>query len=97
MLEVIILIFLCREISKLAYKKGLKAITWKIYCIAAWFVTEIIGWIVGFIWFGPDNLISIMLVGFLFSFTSYFFIKHRLNSFPDKPMDSDIENIGRVL
>ncbi len=97
MLEVIILIFLCREITKLANKKGLKPSTWKIYCIIAWFITEIFGWIVGLVWFGADNLFSVMLVGFLFSFTSYLFVKHRLNRSPDKPMDSDIENIGRVL
>ena len=97
MLEIIILIFLCKEISKLAVKKGLKASKWKMYCIVAWFVTEIIGWVVGLVWFGDDNLVSVILIGFLFSFTSYFFIKNQLNKFPDRPMDDDIENIGRVL
>ncbi|MBS1738079.1 MAG: hypothetical protein JSS98_15965 [Bacteroidetes bacterium] len=97
MLEIIILIFLCKEISKLAYQKGQKASKWKMYCILAWFVTEIIGWVVGLVWFGANNLFSVILIGFLFSFTSYLFIKFQLNKFPYRPMDDDIENIGRSL
>ena len=43
MLEIIALIFLTREIGKIATKKGLKPVTWKIYTVIAWIVSEIIG------------------------------------------------------
>ena len=51
MLEIIILIFLTREIGRLAHSKGLKSGTWKIYTVVGWIVLEIIGVIGGVIIF----------------------------------------------
>jgi hypothetical protein len=94
MLEIIALIFLTREIGKLAEEKGLKPLTWKIYTIISWIITEIIGIIVGVMLFGKDNLFSVVLVGLTFAITSYFIIKAQLNKLPDQNFDDDINNLG---
>ncbi|MGZ4049811.1 MAG: hypothetical protein ACXVNN_10640 [Bacteroidia bacterium] len=93
MLEIIILIFLTREIGRLAHSKGLKPGTWKIYTVVGWITLEIIGVIVGVIIFGKDNLFSIGMLGLAFGITSYFIIKAQLNKLPDY-FDDDIDNIG---
>jgi hypothetical protein len=94
MLELIALIFLTREIGKLAEEKGLKPLTWKIYTIISWIITEIIGIIVGVMLFGKDNLFSVVLVGLTFAITSYFIIKAQLNKLPDQNFEDDINNLG---
>ena len=94
MLEIIALIFLTREIGKLAARKGLKPITWKIYTVVAWMVSEIIGFLVGIMLFGTDNLVSDILIGITFAITSYFIIKAQLNKLPDHTFDDDINNFG---
>ena len=94
MLELIALIFLTKEIGKLAEEKGLKPLTWKIYTIISWIITEIIGIIVGVMLFGRDNLFSVVLVGLTFAITSYFIIKAQLNKLPDQNFDDDINNLG---
>ena len=93
MLEIIILIFITREIGRLAQSKGLKSGTWKIYTVVGWVLSEIIGIIVGIMIFGKDNLFSIAMVGIAFAVTSYFIIKAQLNKLPDY-FDDDINNIG---
>lgn len=92
MLEIIALIFLTKEIGKLANAKGLKVVTWKIYTIVAWIISEIIGLIVGVLIFGTDNLFSVAMIGLTFAITSYFIIKAQLNKLPD--FDDDINNLG---
>jgi len=95
MLELIALIFLTKEIGKIAEKKGLKPLTWKIYLVIGWLFFEIIGIFVGVMIFGMNNLISVVLVGFAFAITSYFLIKSQLNKLPDRNIDDDIDNMGR--
>jgi hypothetical protein len=92
MLEIIALVFLTREIGRLAIKKGLKPISWKIYTIAGWILSEILGLMVGIMIFGEDNLFSVMMIGIAFAITSYFIIKAQLNKMPD--FDDDINRIG---
>lgn len=94
MLEIIALIFLTKEIGKIARQKGLKPIRWKIYTIIAWLVSEIIGVAVGVMIFGVNNLVSIILVGITFALTSFFIIKAQLNKLPDQTFDDDINNVG---
>ena len=93
MLDLIVLIFLTREIGRLAFRKGLKPLTWRIYNVLGWLLFEIIGIIAGVLIFGIDNLISINLMGFTFAITSYFLIKARLNKLPD--VDDEIDNFGK--
>lgn len=94
MLEIIVLIFLTRDIGRLADRKGVKPSTWKIYTVFGWIISEIIGFVVGVMIFGPDNIFSIILVGIAFAVTSYFIIKAQLNKLPDEGLDDDINNIG---
>lgn len=95
MLEIIALIFLTKEIGKIATRKGLVPVRWKIYTIVAWLVSEIIGVIVGVLIFGPNNIVSVILIGITFAITSYFIIKAQLNKLPDQTFDDDINNFGR--
>lgn len=94
MLEIIVLIFLTRDIGRLAGSKGVKPRTWKIYTVAGWIISEIFGIIIGVMIFGKDNLFSVILVGLTFAVTSFFFIKSQLNKLPDQGIDDDINNIG---
>jgi hypothetical protein len=93
MLEIIALIFLTRQIGRIAHDKGLRPVTWKIYTVVGWIAAEIIGVIAGYGIFGKDNLISVVLVGITFAITSYFIIKTQLNKLPDH-FDDDINSIG---
>jgi hypothetical protein len=89
------LFFLAREIGRLAKRKGLKTVTWRIYTVLAWIISELIGLMVGFIFFDKDNLFSIGMIGITFAITSYFIIKAQLNKLPDY-FEDDIDNIGRM-
>ena len=93
MIEIIALIFLTREIGRLAHDKGLKPITWKIYTIISWIISEIIGIMVGLMIFSKDNLFSIAMIGITFAITSYFIIKAQLNKLPD--YFDDINDFGK--
>ena len=93
MLEIIILIYLTREIGRLATRKGLKSTAWKIYLILGWCSLELIGSLLGLMIFGMHNLISVMLVGWAFAVTSYFLIKARLHSLPDS-FEEEVNKIG---
>lgn len=95
MLEIIALIFLSKEIGRIAERKGLKPSTWKIYLVVAWLFSEIVGLLVGAMIFSSDNIISIMLIGITFAITSYFIIKGQLNKLPDQTFDDDINNFGQ--
>ena len=83
MLEIIALIFLTKEIGRLAHDKGLKPLTWKIYTIVSWIISESIGVVIGVMIFGWDNLFSVIMIGIAFALTSYFIIKAQLNKLPD--------------
>lgn len=95
MIEIIILIFLTREIGRLARNKGAKPLTWKIYNVLGWLTFECIGLLLGLMIFGRDNLISVNLIGISFAVTSYFIIKAQLNKLPDQEIDEDINNFGK--
>ena len=93
MIDLIVLIFLTREIGKVAFRKGLKPLTWRIYNVVGWLLFETFGIIAGFGIFDKSNLISINLMGFAFAITSYFLIKARLDKLPD--VDDEIDNFGK--
>ena len=83
MIEIIILVFLCIHINKLAKKKGLSGRTWVIYTILGWLGGEIVGVTAGLIIFDKTNIVSIVLMGLTGAITGYFFIKKQLDKFPD--------------
>ena len=92
MLEIIALIFLTKQIGKLAADKGLKPGTWKLYLVLAWVAGELMGLVAGVLIFGPDNIFSIMLVGIAGAVTGYFIIKANLSKRPD--VIDEIDQIG---
>jgi len=94
MLEIIALIFLTKDIGKLAEKKGLKPSSWKIYTVIGWLFFEFIGIFIGVMIFGTHNLVSVVLVGLAFAITSYFLIKAQLNKLPDHNIHDDIDHLG---
>lgn len=94
MLEIIALIFLTKEIGKMAGSKGLKPATWKLYLILSWLAGEFAGVILGLLIFGIDNIISIELVGITGAITGYFILKSVLSKKPDMLQD-DIDQIGQ--
>ena len=83
MIELLALIFLTKEIGKLAILKGLPTGRWKFICVLSWFLMEIVGIFIGLIFFGKDNLVSVVLVGLGFAVTGYFMVKNYLQNLPD--------------
>ena len=94
MLEIIALIFLTRQIATIAERKGLNPKRWKLYTVLAWFAGELPALIIGILFFGPDNLVSVMLLGFAGAVTGYYILKINLQKKPDSFSD-DINEIGR--
>ncbi|MEP6712249.1 MAG: hypothetical protein ABJA37_07535 [Ferruginibacter sp.] len=94
MIEIIALFILTRQIGEMARRKGLSILRWKLYLIAAWFVAEIIGFIIAFKLFGKENLLGLMLVGLVSAFGGYLFIRAQLLKMPDS-IDDDINRIGQ--
>lgn len=94
MVEIIILIFLARDLGKLAVQKGLKPSTWQIYLVAGWVLAELIGVMVGVMMFGLNNIITVILIAIAFAFSSYFVLRSMLEKYPDSYND-DINNIGK--
>lgn len=95
MIEIIVLIFLAKEIGRLALSKGLKPGWWKFYLVLGWIVGEFIGLIFGVMIFGQDNLVSVFLLAIAVAVSSYFIIKSYLNKLPDNIDDEQIDSIGR--
>lgn len=92
MLEIILLINLTKKIGLLADAKGLKAGTWKLYTVLAWFAGEVIGAVIGGI-LTDETLISYLLaIGC--AVASYYIIKAYLNKLPDQT-DNWIDQIGK--
>ncbi|HEY8687761.1 MAG TPA: hypothetical protein VIM07_00890 [Chitinophagaceae bacterium] len=93
MLEIIALIFLAKEIGKIAATKGLKSSTWKLYFVLAWIAGEFVGAIIGVLIFGTNNIISVELVAVAGAVTGYVILKANLKKKPDL-LDDDINQIG---
>lgn len=83
MIEIIALVFLTKEVGRLATQKGLPSGRWKFNCVVTWILMEILGLIIGLFFFGKDNLVSIVLVGLGFAATGYFMVKNYLQNLPD--------------
>lgn len=92
MLEIIALIFLTRKIGKIAEDKGLKSGTWKLYTVLAWIAGEFIGAVIGVLIFGPENIVSVILLAIAGAVTGYFIVKNALSKKPD--VFDGIDQIG---
>ena len=96
MIEIIILIFLCRKIGNIAERKGLKPGKWKLYTVISWIVCEFIGLITGIVLFGFDknDLLGLIAFGLVCAFGGYLIVYSILDKQPDNTNESDINNIG---
>ena len=83
MIEIIVLIFLCRKIGRLAVSKGLQGGPWKLRLVLFWIAAEFVGVILAANIFGANDMISCMLVGIAFAVTPYFIIQNYLQRLPD--------------
>ena len=92
MLEIIALVFLTRQIGRIAVTKGLKPGTWKLFTVLAWIAGEFVGAIIGLLIFSQDNIFSIILVAIAGAVTGYFIIKANLSKRPD--VIDEIDQIG---
>jgi len=96
MLEIILLIFLTKNIGTLAERKGLRPVKWKWITVGAWVTFELAGLFIGLIMFGQDNLVGLMLFGIVCAFGGYLAVKYNLDKRPDNQMNEDIDSIGRT-
>ena len=88
MIEIFVLIFLCRKIGVMAEARGLKPGIWKFYTVLAWFVFEFAGLILGISLFGYQNLstdlknindlMGLMLFALFCAFGGYLFVRRKL-------------------
>ena len=93
MLEIIAIILLSKKNGRLALKKGLKSGTWILYSVLCWIGFEVLGFVIGIIAFGQENIIPTYLLALVLAVSSYFFIRSILNKKPDT-MEDDINSIG---
>ncbi len=97
MIEIIVLIFLCRSIGNKAAQKGLKVGWWKFYTVAAWVAAEILGIMIAIILFGPTNMFSIYSIAIVSAFGGYLLINYLVEKAPPAFDDNDIDNLGENL
>lgn len=85
MLEIILLIFLTRNIGKIAIQKGEKPGVWKLLTVLLWIVCEIIGTFLAVILYGltPDSIFSIIAFALFSAFGGYLIIRAILTNKPD--------------
>jgi len=89
MLEIILLIFLTRNIGNIALQKGEKPLPWKILTVLMWIICEVIGTVVGILLFGFEPSMDLYhLIGFLAfalasAFGGYLIIRAILTNKPD--------------
>lgn len=97
MIEIIVLIFLCRKIGNKAQRKGLKPGQWKFITIMTWIGFEIAGIVIGMILFGFDknDLVGLMAFAVACAFGGYLLVNAAIDKKPDLN-DTDIDNIGNT-
>lgn len=95
MFEIILLIYLCNTIAKLAGKKNVSKRRWVITTVFYWIAGEIIGYLLLLATLGidlekedgakvlADNILYIMFAGLLGGYLGYLFTRKRLEDLPD--------------
>ena len=94
MIELILLLFLSRNIGALAIKKGLPPGRWKFIMVIAWIIYEIIGMMIWLGLFGTGNLVGLMGFGLACAFGGYLTVRYILENKPDDKIKEDINRIG---
>ena len=96
MIEIIVLIFLCRKIGNKAIQKGLKPGQWKLITVLTWIGFEFTGAIIGVLLFGfnKNELLGLMAFAVACAFGGYLLVNNVLDKKPDQVNDDDITNMG---
>lgn len=94
MLEIIALIFIVRHIGTLAIQKGQSPGTWKMYTIICWIAFEILGIVFGMLVLNQSDMLALMLLGLVFAFGGFLFVRYNLLKKPDATPDDEINRIG---
>ena len=81
-MDIIILIFLCTKIGRLAVAKGLSKWGWIWRLVGFWMLGELIGTMISVLIFGPE-LFPCVVLAIAVGAASYFIIDHRLSNLPD--------------
>lgn len=86
MLEIILLIFLCKKIGVLAIEKGLNPRKWKFYTVVSWLVFEMVGCITGMALFGfnQNNLVELLSFSIVCAFGGFLLVRFRLENMPNQ-------------
>ena len=92
-MDILVLIYLCFKNSHLAQKKAVNRTKWVLLTIGAWLSAEILGLIIGYAFWGLENLVGLMAFALFCAFGGYLLIRRSLESLPE-PMDEDINRIG---
>lgn len=91
MFEIYMIKSLAEKIECTAILKGLNGGVWKAIAISAWILAELLG--TGICYRITTNLLmSLVICGYPLAFLSYFLVKWKLSSYPDK--DEWINDIG---
>jgi hypothetical protein len=93
MLEIIALIFLTKNIGRIADRKGLKPGTWKMYTVLCWIGAEIGGAVAGIMLFGQDAMLPAIFIGVACAIGSYFVLKANLEKRPDADDEDEIAGV----
>ena len=86
MLEIILLVVLCRRIGLKALNKGQEKGRWQLFTVLAWIGFEVIGLMISLA-LNPHNMIMAGIFGPVFGFGGYLLMNYRLDQMPDKKED----------
>ena len=86
MIEIIVLIFLTRQIGQMAIRRGLKPGNWKFKTVVFWILFEIMGMFFGISMFGlsKDNILSVMAFSIVCAFGGYLVVRKQLERIPEQ-------------
>jgi hypothetical protein len=94
MLEIFLLIYLCRRAKNILINKGYKVGLWQLWIVLAWFGMEIGGMLI-FLVLGSDLMIS-MLSGILCAVGGAIALQRYIQSLPDINKTNEwLENLGK--
>jgi hypothetical protein len=85
MLEIIVLIFLTRQIGQMADRRGLRPVLWKWKTVGYWILFEFLGIYLGLSLFGlnKDTIVGVMLLALTSAFGGYLLVRRQLERIPE--------------
>lgn len=96
MLEIFVLIALCRRIKQIVQPKGYSARKWQFYTVLTWVTCEITGFLISLM-LGKDMFI-VVLTAMLCAVGGFLLLQHKARRLPDLKVEDQewIEEIGKA-